>query len=81
MGLYRSARRSALEIKKEIIKQLRNKAMTPRRLQEKVNTDGKTINRQLKELEYFGIVVIKKHKRHKRTGRPYSMVKLQTGSK
>lgn len=55
--------------------------MTPRELQHKVKTDGNTINRQLKELEYFGLVVIKKHKWHQRTGRPYTTVKLKGGVK
>lgn len=71
------ARRTALDIKKEIIKLLKqNKEMSLRELESKVNTNYETIRTQIQELEYFGFIKIIKHEKNKLNGRPYTSVKL-----
>ena len=71
------ARRKAFDIKKEIIKILKNgKEISLQRLGRKVNTNYLTIREQTKELEYFGIVKITQHEKNKTNGRPYTTIKL-----
>lgn len=71
------SRRKALNIKKEIIKTLRKeKEISLRELDIKVNTNYQTIRDQIKELEFFGFVEIIEHKKSEKTGRPYTSVKL-----
>ncbi len=69
-------RRTALDIKKEIIKLLRKKEMSLREIETKVNTNYQTVKTQVKELNFFGFVQIIKHEKNKRNGRPYTSVKL-----
>ncbi len=68
--------RSGLEIKKEIIKLLKEKDLSLRRLDIKLNTSSKTIQMHCKELEFLGIVKIIEHNKNKANGRPYKIVKL-----
>ncbi len=71
-------RRTALDIKKEILKVLReNGEMSLRDLDIKVNTNYRTIRQQVKELEFFDKIEIIKHKKSEKTGRPYTSVKLK----
>jgi predicted ArsR family transcriptional regulator len=73
----RKPKRDSLEIKKEILKLLKEKEMTLRLLEKKVDTNPNTIKIQVKELEYLGFVKIIKHEKSKFTGRPYTSVKLK----
>ncbi len=65
-------RRTALEI----LKLLKEKEMSLRELESKVNTNFQTIKTHIKELEYFGFVKVIKHEKNKINGRPFSTVKL-----
>ncbi len=51
--------------------------MSLRELDIKVNTNYNTIRKQVEELEFFGKVVVTKHKKNKINGRPYTSVKLK----
>ena len=68
--------RSGLEIKKEIIKFLKQKECVISYLERKINTSDRVLKRHLKELEYLGIVKIVKHDKNPKTGRPYTTVKI-----
>jgi predicted transcriptional regulator len=70
-------RRNALEIKKKIILLLKERGMSLRELETKVNTNYKTINSQIRELEFFGKVEVTKHGKSDKNGRPYTTVKLK----
>ena len=69
-------RRVALEIKKEILKLLKDKELSLRKLETKVDTNYKTIKTQVKELEYFGFIKVIHHDKSKHTGKPFTTVKL-----
>ena len=69
-------KRSPLDIKKRMIKFLKEKDRSLRELDIKVNCGYRTIINQCKELEYLGIVKVIKHKRNPKTGRPYTSVEL-----
>lgn len=72
------SRRKALDIKKEILRILKeNGELSLRELDIKVNTNYQTIRDQIKELEFFGKVEIIRHKKSEKTGRPYTSVKLK----
>ena len=72
------SRRKALDIKKEIIEVLKKeKEVSLRELDIKVNTNYQTIRDQIKELEFFGIVEIIRHEKSEKTGRPYTSVRLK----
>lgn len=68
--------RSGLEIKKAIIKSLKDSELSLSMLERKINTNNETILIHCKELEYFGIVEIIHHEKSKINGRPYKTVKL-----
>ena len=75
-------KRSPIEIKKRIIKLLKEKPRSLRELDIKVNCGYRTIINQCKELEYLGIVRLVKHENNSKTGRPYTCVELtQAGKK
>ena len=69
-------RRIALDIKKKILFLLKEKEMSLRELETKVNTNFNTIKAQVKELEYFGLVRVIKHDKNEINGRPFTSVKL-----
>lgn len=72
------SRRKALDIKKEILKMLKeNGELSLRELDIKVNTNYQTIRDQIKELEFFEKVEIVKHKKSEKTGRPFTSVRLK----
>ena len=71
-------RRNALAIKKEILDTLsKNGELSLRELDRKVNTSSETIRAQVKELEYFDKVIVTKHKRSEKNGRPFTTVKIK----
>jgi len=75
-------RRIALDIKKEILQLLKkNKEMSLRELESKINTNNKTIRSQVEELEYFGFVKIIKHEKNEINGRPYTTIVLISNSR
>jgi len=70
-------RRGGLEIKKKILKVLReNGEISLGEIERKTNANNITILNHLKELEFFGRVEIIKHKKSEKTGRPFTSVKL-----
>jgi len=70
-------RRGGLEIKKKILKILKeNKEVSLGELERKTNTNNLTILNHIKELEYFGFVKTIKYDKSKHTGRPFTRVKL-----
>ena len=70
-------RRKALEIKKKIIEILKKYGeMSLRDLETKANTNNKTIKTQIEELEWFERVIVLKHNKNKKNGRPYTSIKL-----
>lgn len=69
-------RRTALDIKKRILEILKSGAITPRELESKINTNNKTIQTQLIELEFFNKIKIEKHIKSKKNGRPFTSVRL-----
>ena len=73
-------RRNGLEIKKMILRILQeNSEMSLGELERKTNTNNITILSHIKELEFFGLVEVIKHKKSEKTGRPYTSVKLKQG--
>jgi len=73
-----SKRRKALEIKKEILKILRECGeLSLRELDIKVRTNSQTIRDQIEELEFFEKVIKIKHDKNDVNGRPFTTVKLK----
>ena len=71
-------RRDGLEIKKKILKVLKENGETSLgELERKTNANNKTILNHIKELEFFDKVEIIKHKKSEKTGRPYTSVRLK----
>ncbi len=72
-------RRKALEIKKKIIEILKKHGeMSLRDLETKANTNNKTIKTQIEELEWFGKVIVLKHNKNEKNGRPYTSIKISS---
>ena len=46
-------------------------------IERKTNTNNLTILNHIKELEFFEKVVVIKHEKNEKTGRPYTSVKLK----
>ena len=70
-------RRKGLEIKKKIIKLLKeNKEISLGKIERKTNTNNLTILNHIKELEFFKAIKIIKHKKNSKTGRPSTSIKL-----
>ena len=63
-------------MKKEIIRLLHQKPHVMGQLERKMGTADSVIKRQIMELHYLGIGEVVRHKRHPKTGRPYTTVKL-----
>ena len=70
------SRKNGLEIKKGIIKALKEKECSLRELETKLNTNHITIKNHCKELEFLKIIEIVKHPKNERNGRPFTTVKL-----
>lgn len=73
--------RSGLQIKKEILDCLRKGEHVISQLERKINTSDKVILRHVKELEFLGLVEVRKHERSDNTGRPYTSVVLKIKDK
>lgn len=70
-------KRKVIDIKKAIIKTLKKEGeISLKALEISVNTGSQTIQTQIDELEFLGVVKIVKHNRNKLTGRPFTSVKL-----
>ncbi len=72
-----SERRRPLEIKKKIIQLLKSGEMSLRQLESKANTSNRTIKNHLEELEYFRKIILIKHAKNSKNGRPYTTVRLK----
>ena len=71
-------KRRVLDIKKKILQTLKKEGeLSLKSLEIKVNTGSQTIQTQLEELEYFGLIQLVKHKKNEKTGRPFTSVKLK----
>lgn len=70
------SRKIGLDIKKQIIKILKEKECSLRELETKVNTNYLTIRSHCKELEFLKIVETINHNENDKNGRPYTTVKL-----
>ena len=71
-------RRKALDIKKEILRVLaRDGELSLRELDIKVNTNSHTIRAQIEELDFFDKVIITKHSKNEKNGRPYTTVRMK----
>jgi len=70
--------RSGLQIKKSIIKLLKNNELSLRSLDIKLNTSSQTVLMHCKELEALGIVKFNRYKKNPKNGRPYTTLTLTT---
>ena len=71
-------RRKSLDIKRKILEVLKKeKELSLRELETKVNTNNKTIKTQIEELEFFNKIAVIKHKKNQKNGEPYTSVKLK----
>lgn len=71
-------KRKSLEIKKQILKILKEQGeLSLRDLDIKVNTSYQTIRDQIEELKFFELVEIIQHAKSEKTGRPYTTVRLR----
>jgi len=67
---------SGLEIKKKIIKALKEKPTSLRKLETKLNIGYNPIKLHCRELDFLGIINITKTIENSRNGRPYSIAEL-----
>lgn len=67
---------SGLEIKKKIINALREKPISLRKLETKLNIGYNPIKLHCSELEFLGIIKITKTKEGSRNGRAYLLAEL-----
>jgi len=70
------ARKTGLEIKKEILTILKQKECSLRELETKINTNYLTIKNHLEELNFLKIIELVHHKKNKKNGRPYTTAKI-----
>lgn len=65
-------RRNAIEIRKEILELLKqNKEVSIRKIETKVNSNFKTIKRQVEDLESLGFIKIHSYNSHPKNQKPY----------
>jgi len=74
-------KRSPIEIKKKIIKLLKEEKRSLRDLDIRVNCGYRTVINQCEELEYLGIVKLVRHSKNPKTGRPYTTAELTSYGK
>lgn len=71
--MIKKGRRNAIDIRKDILLLLKqNKELSLRKLESKVNTNPKTIKRQVEDLESLGFVKTVKYGSHPRNKKPYT---------
>ncbi|MFA7708460.1 MAG: hypothetical protein WCX73_05915 [Candidatus Pacearchaeota archaeon] len=68
--------RTGLDIKKQILALLKQSPQVISEMERKINTSDRVIKRHVAELEYLGIVKVIKYEKSEKTGRPYTVVKL-----
>lgn len=72
-------KRRVLDIKKAILETLKKEGeLSLKALEIKVNTGSQTLKTQIEELEFLDKVEIIKHQKSKKTGRPYTSVRLKS---
>lgn len=72
-------KRKVIEIKKAILNTLKKEGeLSLKALEIQVNTGSQTISTQIKELEFLGKIEVIKHDKNKKTGRPFTSVKLKS---
>lgn len=70
-------KRKPLEIKKEILEILKKeKIISIKKLEKKVNTNYQSILNNCEELEYFGFITISKTNKNSLNGKEYLVVEL-----
>jgi len=67
---------TGLEIKKSIIKALKAEPVSLRKLETRLNVGYNSIKRHCEELEYLGVIKVKKTDKGSRNGRPYVLAEL-----
>lgn len=70
------SRKTGLDIKKAILKELKQKELSLRELETKTNTGYTSIKRHCKELEFLKIIELIRHKKSDANGRPYTTVRI-----
>ena len=75
-------KRRVIDIKKAILNTLeKEKEISLKALEIKVNTGSQTLKTQIEELEFLEKVEVIKHKKSEKTGRPYTSVRLAKKNK
>jgi len=70
-------RRTAIQIRKEILKLLAKKGeLSFRQMESKINTSTGTIKRQVEDLEALGFITITEHKSHPKNRKPYHTCRI-----
>lgn len=71
-------RRKALDIKKKILEVLKKeKELSLRELETKVNTNNQTLKTQIEELEFFDKIITKKHLKNDKNGKPFTTASIK----
>ena len=70
------SRKSGLDIKKAILKELKEKECSLRELETKTNTGYSSIKRHCEELAFLKIIELKKHDKNDKNGRPFTTAKI-----
>ena len=71
-------KRRVINIKKVILKTLeKDGELSLKALEIKANTGSQTLKTQVEELEFLDKIEIIKHEKSKKTGRPYTSVRLK----
>jgi len=70
------SKRSSFEIKKKILFLLKSGDLTYAQLERKTNTGFRTIKNNCDELESYEFIKIEKNKKHPKSGKPYSVIKV-----
>ena len=70
------SKRSSFDIKKRILTLIKSSPLTFAQLERKTNTGFLTIKNNCEELKLYGFIGIEKQKKHPKSGRPYSIIKI-----
>lgn len=70
-------RRNAIDIRKEILRSLKeNREMSIRKIESKINTNFNTIKRQVQDLESLGFIKIIENDSHPKNKRPFKICQI-----
>ncbi len=72
----RMSKRTPYEVRKEILKLLREDTLTYTKIQTKLSTNYDSVKNNCKELEVYDLVKITQHQKHDENGKPFSEVGL-----